>query len=69
MTTQPMTPTTETPESRPVIDDLLASLSRIADMRDRDGHMIDMHREELRGIARTAITQARALLARAGGTK
>jgi hypothetical protein len=33
----------------------LAALQRIADMRDRDGNAIEMHRDELRGIARTAL--------------
>jgi hypothetical protein len=31
------------------------ALKRIADMRDRDGNAIDMHREELRAIARSAL--------------
>ncbi|MDR6412296.1 UNVERIFIED_ORG: hypothetical protein ABIC62_006261 [Burkholderia sp. 1595] len=31
------------------------ALRRIADMLDRDGHAIDMHREELRAIARSAL--------------
>ena len=35
--------------------DLLVALERIADMRDRDGNAIEMHRDELRGIARAAI--------------
>jgi hypothetical protein len=36
-------------------DAYLLALQRIADMRDRDGNAIEMHREELRGIARTAL--------------
>ncbi|WP_026229897.1 hypothetical protein [Trinickia symbiotica] len=32
------------------------ALKRIADMLDRDGNAIDMHREELRAIARSALT-------------
>lgn len=32
------------------------ALRRIASMLDRDGKPIDMHREELRAIARTALT-------------
>jgi hypothetical protein len=31
------------------------ALKRIADMLDRNGHAIDMHRAELRSIARTAL--------------
>ncbi|RKE23736.1 hypothetical protein B0G76_8416 [Paraburkholderia sp. BL23I1N1] len=31
------------------------ALKRIADMLDRDGHAIDMHRDELRAIARSAL--------------
>ncbi|CAD6560696.1 hypothetical protein ACFQ3P_34900 [Paraburkholderia sabiae] len=31
------------------------ALKRIADMLDRDGNAIDMHREELRAIARRAL--------------
>lgn len=38
--------------------DLLHALLRIADMRDRDGNAIEMHRDELRGIARAAIAKA-----------
>lgn len=34
---------------------LTAALNRIAHMLNRDGHAVDMHREELRGIARTAL--------------
>lgn len=33
------------------------ALERIADMRDRDGHAIEMHRDELRAIARTALAE------------
>jgi hypothetical protein len=33
------------------------ALHRIANMIDRDGHAIDMHREELRAIARTALSE------------
>lgn len=36
---------------------LVAALTRIANMQDRDGNEIEMHREELRGIARTALDQ------------
>lgn len=32
-----------------------AALERIADMKDRDGNAIEMHRDELRAIARTAL--------------
>ncbi|CAM2164625.1 conserved hypothetical protein [Burkholderia latens] len=32
-----------------------AALTRIADMTDRDGNAIEMHRDELRAIARTVI--------------
>jgi hypothetical protein len=32
------------------------ALRRIANMQDGDGHPIDMHREELRAIARAALT-------------
>jgi hypothetical protein len=32
------------------------ALNRIADMLDSDVHAIDMHREELRAIARSALT-------------
>lgn len=38
--------------------ELLHALQRIADMRDRDGNAIEMHRDELRAIARTAIAKA-----------
>ncbi|MFM0351127.1 hypothetical protein [Paraburkholderia sp. RL17-347-BIC-D] len=31
------------------------ALERIANMRDRDGNAIDMHRDELRAIARRAL--------------
>ncbi|MEM5386690.1 hypothetical protein VSR68_24265 [Paraburkholderia phymatum] len=33
------------------------ALRRIASMLDRDGNAIDMHREELRSIARTALAE------------
>lgn len=33
------------------------ALVQIADMRDRDGHAIEMHRDELRAIARTALKE------------
>ncbi|WP_241202573.1 hypothetical protein [Caballeronia sp. SBC2] len=33
------------------------ALDRIANMRDRDGHPIDMHRDELRAIARNALSE------------
>jgi hypothetical protein len=33
------------------------ALHRIANMLDRDGHAIDMHREELRAIARAALSE------------
>jgi hypothetical protein len=33
------------------------ALMRIADMLDRDGHPIEMHREELRALARTALKE------------
>lgn len=33
------------------------ALERVADMRDRDGHTIEMHRDELRAIARTALAE------------
>jgi hypothetical protein len=35
--------------------DASESLRHIADMTDRDGNAIEMHREELRAIARTAL--------------
>jgi hypothetical protein len=31
------------------------ALERIADMKDRDGNAIEMHRDELRAIARSAL--------------
>ncbi|WP_374347711.1 hypothetical protein [Chitinimonas sp.] len=34
---------------------LRAALVRIANMQDRDGNLIEMHRDELRGIAKTAL--------------
>lgn len=34
---------------------LTAALTSIANMQDRDGNQIEMHRDELRGIARTAL--------------
>lgn len=34
---------------------LVEALRRIADMSDRDGNLIEMHRDELRGIARAAL--------------
>ena len=33
------------------------ALEQIADMRDRDGHAIEMHRDELRAIARSALAE------------
>jgi hypothetical protein len=33
------------------------ALHRIANMLDRNGHAIDMHREELRAIARAALSE------------
>lgn len=39
-----------------VAECLADDLERIADMKDRDGNCIDMHRDELRGIARRALT-------------
>jgi hypothetical protein len=33
------------------------ALNRIANMLDRDGHTIEMHREELRAIARLALKE------------
>lgn len=36
-------------------DAMREALVRIADMRDRDGNAIEMHRDELRGIARAAL--------------
>ena len=33
------------------------ALEQIADMRNRDGHAIEMHRDELRAIARTALAE------------
>lgn len=33
------------------------ALHRIANMLDQDGHAIDMHREELRAIARVALSE------------
>jgi len=33
------------------------ALHRIANMLDRDGHAIDMHRDELRVIARAALSE------------
>ncbi len=41
------------------------ALRRIADMLDRDGHAIDMHREELRAIARFALSDLERLPPRA----
>jgi hypothetical protein len=38
--------------------DMIAALERIADMRDTEGNAIEMHRDELRGIARAAIAKA-----------
>jgi len=38
--------------------DMLHALERIAGMLDRDGNAIEMHRDELRGIARSAIAKA-----------
>ncbi len=38
--------------------DMLEALRRIADMKDRDGNAIEMHRDELRAIARSAIAKA-----------
>jgi hypothetical protein len=35
------------------------ALERIANMTDRDGNAIEMHREELRGIAKSAILAAK----------
>ena len=35
--------------------DTLDALYRIANMQDRDGNLIEMHRDELRGIARAAL--------------
>lgn len=37
------------------ITSLTAALFRIANMQDRDGNLIEMHRDELRGIARAAL--------------
>jgi hypothetical protein len=37
--------------------DAKEAFDRIANMKDRDGTAIDMHREELRGIARAALGQ------------
>ena len=34
---------------------LIAALTRIADMTDREGNPIEMHIEEMRGIARAAL--------------
>ena len=39
----------------PPAEPLRDALERIANMRDRDGHEIEMHRDELRGIARAAL--------------
>jgi hypothetical protein len=38
---------------------LRTALERIANMTDRDGNAIEMHREELRGIAKAAILAAK----------
>jgi hypothetical protein len=38
-----------------VAECLAQDLERIADMKDRDGNCIDMHRDELRGIAMRAL--------------
>lgn len=35
------------------------ALDRIANMTDRDGNAIEMHREELRGIAKAALLAAK----------
>ncbi|WP_416046704.1 hypothetical protein [Cupriavidus basilensis] len=48
---------------------LLSALTRIAEMRDRDGNAIDMHREELRGIAKTALLAQSAPIINEGGSK
>jgi hypothetical protein len=42
-------------EQMSVAECLAQDLERIADMKDRDGNCIDMHRDELRGIARRAL--------------
>ncbi|QQC67879.1 hypothetical protein [Paraburkholderia ginsengisoli] len=43
----------------------LDALDRIANMRDRDGHAIEMHRDELRAIARSALADLERVPARA----
>lgn len=48
-----------TDDLRARCDALVAALERIADMRDRDGNAIEMHRDELRGIARAALAAAK----------
>lgn len=35
---------------------MAAALERIADMRDAEGNAVEMHRDELRAIARTALS-------------
>lgn len=37
--------------------DLAEALDRIANMKDRDGNAIEMHRDELRGIALAALAR------------
>lgn len=41
--------------------ELATALQRISDMRDREGNAIEMHRDELRGIARAALTSGEQL--------
>ena len=43
------------PALRAEVERLRAALERIADMRDRDGSAIEMHRDEIRDIARAAL--------------
>lgn len=40
--------------------ELFNALQRIADMLDRDGNAIEMHRDELRGIAKSALAKVTA---------
>lgn len=50
-------------QSTEIPDWLMDELSRIADMKDRDGNYIDMHRDELRGIAKRLIATCHSVAA------
>ena len=49
----------ETREIADHIDGLVAALTRIAEMRNRDGVAIEMHRDELRAIALAALAKGK----------